>query len=138
MRDTNGGKPTIFGLTALILFLPNATGVAHAQPLISPQTQHLIATPIRQIALDVEHGKSLKKIISIRQGEKIRLLINGKKAAVYHLHGYNLMAKTKDDHLPTILFKADYTGRYPLVLHQHDALTGTHEVTIAYIEITSR
>jgi len=142
LADTNTRRTAVFALTALIIFFLNAIdigiSVGFAQPLIPQDTQHLIDSSIRQITLDVADKKSIKKVISVHQGEQIRLLINGKKAAVYHLHGYNLMAVPKTNHLSTLFFTAEHTGRYPLVVHQHDALMGTHEITIAYIEIKSR
>ncbi|VAW87340.1 hypothetical protein MNBD_GAMMA16-273 [hydrothermal vent metagenome] len=129
-----------FGCTVLIIFALSDNGVAFAQASTFQNQQKLHDTSVRQISIDVEDKAQIKKVIPVRQGEQVILLINGgpaDTAAIYHLHGYNLMAKANDDHIPSIFFQADYTGRYPLVLHQHDPLIGVHEITIAYIEVKS-
>jgi len=129
-----------FGLRTLIFFILSDISVVIAQMNTSHKQQDFVGTPtpIRQISLTVELASGMAKVIAVQQGEHVQLIIKGDAEVVYHLHGYNLMALLNDNNYPSISFQADYTGRYPLVLHKHTPLLGEQEITVAYIEIRSQ
>ncbi len=133
-------KPFTFGLSTLTLFVLSGIGVSIAQVHTSQKQQDFVSTPtsIRQILLTVEEMLNRGKVVDVQQGEHVQLIIKGDTEGVYHLHGYNLMAVLNDDNYPSIFFQADYTGRYPLVLHKRTPLLDEQEITIAYIEIKSQ
>ncbi len=87
-------------------------------------------------ALDLSASK--KKVLQIIQGEQVELVIEGVIEAIYHLHGYDLTAKSEVDQHAVIKLVASNTGRYPLVQHMIDPLLGNFEVTVAYLEIRSQ
>jgi len=98
----------------------------------------IVSTSDRQISIAINARKKEASVISVQQGESIQLVIHGEAEAIYHLHGYNLMAVASVGDRPTISFQAEYTGRYPLILHNYDALVGAQEITLAYIEVRSQ
>ena len=115
-------RPVI--LLVIILYV----GFANAE-----QTQQLRIIPLS--ALDLEAVE--KKTVHIVKGENVKLIIEGKAGAVYHLHGYDLIAQLNADNHSVIILYAEFTGRYPLVQHLHDGLLGKHEFTVAYVEVKS-
>lgn len=130
-----------FSLRVLIFFILSDISVVIAQMNMSHKQQDFAGTPtsIRQISLTVELTSDMAKVITVRQGEHVQLIMKGDTEVVYHLHGYNLMAALlNDENYPSISFQANYTGRYPLVLHKHTPLLGKQEITVAYIEIKSQ
>ncbi len=126
-------------LSSILFFVLVNIGVVYAQSSAHKQehTENLLQQ-VRSISVSVLGGEAgHKNLIRLLQGEKVELVIEGKTDAVYHLHGYDLIAKPLANNRAILLLQADFTGRYPLVQHLHDELMGTHEVTVAYVEVRS-
>ena len=83
-------------------------------------------------------SKSEVEVVHLLKGEEVRLLFTGDDNVIYHLHGYNVIAVPIDDQQYAIDLHAEHSGRFPLVAHKNDELTGMREETIAYIEVRAR
>lgn len=83
-------------------------------------------------------SKSEVEVVHLLRGEEVRLLFTGDDNVVYHLHGYNVIAIQIDDQQYAIDLHAEHSGRFPLVAHKIDELSGMREETIAYIEVRVR
>ena len=131
-------KKALYSLFAYMLSCAATVGVAAAEEHqhASATNEISTSTSIRTIPVTFEH--KMAATVLVHQGEVVLLIIDtNNKDALYHLHGYNLMAARNSASQLSISFQADHTGRYPLVLHQVDPLLGPQEITVAYIEVKS-
>ena len=131
-------KKALYSFFAYMLYCTATVGVSAAEEHQHASTTNEISTStsIRTIPVAFKHKTATT--VQIHQGEVVQLIIDtNNKDALYHLHGYNLMAAPNSASQLSISFQADHTGRYPLVLHQVDPLLGPQEITIAYIEVKS-
>jgi len=128
----------LYSLFTYMLSCAATVGVAAAEEHQHASTENEISASISIRAIPVTFEHKTATTVQIHQGEVVQLIIDSSnKDALYHLHGYNLMAAPNSASQLTISFQADHTGRYPLVLHQVDPLLGPQEITVAYIEVKS-
>jgi hypothetical protein len=73
-----------------------------------------------------------QRLVRVRQGEEVILKWTADRAAVLHLHGYDIEAKVSPSAAIEMRFTATATGRFPIELH-----TGAH-ATIGHLEVHPR
>ncbi len=91
----------------------------------------------------IEHGQVPKamRVIRVKQGDFVRLLVSTDRTATLHLHGYDIERQVKPGTVTEFAFKAHATGRFPIHLHGEHAQSraGAHaEVPLLYIEVHPR
>jgi hypothetical protein len=93
--------------------------------------------------LRIEHGQvpEAMRVIRVKEGDFVRLLVSADRAATLHLHGYDLEQQVGPGTVTEFAFKAYATGRFPIHLHSPQARAGaeTHEESpLVYIEVYPR
>jgi len=71
--------------------------------------------------------------IKVQRDEQVELRVRSADAIDIHLHGYDLMIRTRPNEIVTLRFHAKILGRFPLESHA----TGKHQV-LGYIEVHPR
>jgi hypothetical protein len=94
-------------------------------------------------SLRIEHGQVPKamRVIRVKEGDFVRLLVSTDRAATLHLHGYDIERQVKPGAVTEFAFKAYATGRFPVYLHGQHAPSGAraHEkAPLLYIEVYPR
>lgn len=94
-------------------------------------------------SLRIEHGQVPKalRVIRVKQGDFVRLLVSTDRTATLHLHGYDIERQVKLGRVTEFAFKAYATGRFPIHLHGEDAQSragAKTEVPLLYIEVYPR
>ena len=94
-------------------------------------------------SLRIEHGQvpEAMRVIRVKEGDLVRLLVSTDRAAMLHLHGYDIEQQVGPGTVTEFAFKASATGRFPIHLHGPQARSGaeTHEeAPLVYIEVYPR
>ena len=75
------------------------------------------------------------KVITVRQGARVRLLLRTTTVTDLHLHGYDLTAHA-GPHEPALFeFEARHAGRFSIGTHGGKDLLGRREAVLAYVEV---
>lgn len=89
----------------------------------------------------IEHGRvpEAMRVIRVKEGDFVRLLVSTDRAATLHLHGYDIEKQVRPGMDTEFAFKAYATGRFSIHLHDPQARSGAHEeAPLVYIEVYPR
>jgi FtsP/CotA-like multicopper oxidase with cupredoxin domain len=92
-------------------------------------------------SLRIKHGQVPKalRVLRVKQGDFVRLLVSTDRTATLHLHGYDIEREVKPGTVTEFAFKAYATGRFPMHLHGQHEQSGAHEeAPLVYIEVYPR
>jgi hypothetical protein len=94
-------------------------------------------------SLRIERGQVPKamRVIRVKEGDFVRLLVSTDRTAILHLHGYDIERQVKPGTVTEFAFKAYATGRFPIHLHGEGAHSGAsahEEAPLVYIEVYPR
>ncbi len=94
-------------------------------------------------SLRIKHGQVPKamRVIRVKEGDFVRLLVSTDRTATLHLHGYDIERQVKPGTVTEFAFKAYATGRFPIHLHGQHAQSGSgahEEAPLVYIEVYPR
>lgn len=89
----------------------------------------------RSFTLDLQNGHVAKnmKTITVTQGDRVELNWNVDKVTELHLHGYNIKLNASPTRPKTMIFVANFAGRFPVSIHG----SGSHGKVI-YLEVYPR
>lgn len=94
-------------------------------------------------SLHIENGQvpEAMRVIRVKEGDFVRLLVSTDRTAILHLHGYDIERQVKPGTVTEFAFKAYATGRFPIHLHGQPAQSGAgahEEAPLVYIEVYPR
>ncbi len=130
-------RPVTLVLAVALAMAPSVTR-ANGDPAGGPPTvfERFVlsaCTPcVRETHLKNGRLPENQRLVRIRQGEEVVLKWTADRAAVLHLHGYDLEAKVSPAAPIEMRFTTTATGWFPIELH-----TGTH-ATIGHLEVHPR
>jgi len=126
---------------------PSAPVEAHAAPETRPSAEQAQPAPAQTAqpaapAFDSLRGSSptlydiearggrriSEPVITVQQGEEVRLRITSDVPDEFHLHGYNLHVAVAPGKSGMLKFTAKLTGRFPYELHKSGLELGALEV----------
>lgn len=106
----------------------------------------LAKIPEGAIVVDIKNGMVAgKRVIRVKQGDRIVLHVTSDREIAFHLHGYDLERTVRPDRPVTLSFTAKATGRFPVTSHGvavadtgHDKGSGRDghgEKPLVYLEV---
>ncbi len=103
-----------------------ATTTAETEPPPPPPPP---AGPVR-VRLTVRGGEVVggRRLLKVKQGKQVALIVNADVSDHVHLHGYDLMADVAPGKPARIRFKASIAGRFEIELEDRAFLLGQLEV----------
>ena len=79
--------------------------------------------------IEMRGGKGISEpVITVKQGDEVRLRIISDVRDEFHLHGYNLHVAVSPGRSGMLQFTAKLTGRFPYELHKTGLELGALEV----------
>jgi hypothetical protein len=93
--------------------------------------------------LKIEHGQvpEAARLISVKQGDMVRLRWSTDQPLTVHLHGYDIEMPVEPGATTDLTFTAYATGRFPVHVHAQGALASGHmheEEPLVNIEVYPR
>jgi hypothetical protein len=90
--------------------------------------------------LKIEHGHvpDSMRLIRVKEGDVVTLRCTTDRAAVLHLHGYDIEKPIAPGAVTELTFRAYATGRFPIYVHAHGGLAqrpAHQEVPLVDVEV---
>ena len=112
----------------------SSTGEAQPTPAQRAQPATPVADSLRGAgptiyAIEARGGRRISEpVITVQQGDEVRLRIISDVPDEFHLHGYNLHVAVSPGRSGMLQFTAKLTGRFPYELHKSGLELGALEV----------
>lgn len=123
----------IFLLSVLLVLGPAATATAHDGAAHAPAAVDGGADARLTVEVDPE-AEGVGTVVVV-QGLRVEVTIIGAGAGELHLHGYDVTLRAEAGRPAVITFDAEHAGRFPLAMHVEDALLGSRDKALLYIEV---
>lgn len=101
-----------------------------------PVEAGVVLQGLREVSVDL-HGAAAP-VISVAQGERVRLTIHGAGSGALHFHGYDLEAEAAEGQPAVVKFQAHHNGRFPIMTHIHDQMLGDREKPLLFVEVRAK
>ena len=93
--------------------------------------------------IKIEGGRvpEAMRLISVTEGDVVKLRWTSDRPLVLHLHGYDIEKRVAPGAVSELAFTAYATGRFPLHLHEQGAGVGGHaheDLPLATVEVYPR
>jgi len=96
---------------------------------------------IKKFELRIENGRLAdgRKTIRVRRGDTVEITWYADRAAVVHLHGYDIEITANAERPQIMSFSASATGRFPIELHgRAGSYGGGRHAVLIYLEVHPR
>ena len=120
------GILVLAGISYFLLKSPDSQRPAdQSQAIASPS---ISTNPFQEAVFEYKNGKTDPKVVTVIEGQRVRIRAMSDIANEVHFHGYNISADVTPDKEAIIEFTADKTGRFPIELEQLKIEIGVIEV----------